>query len=254
MKQLGYDEYVTQGGDWGFYVTRAIGIQYPDSCKASHVNLIRAHAPEWKKNPLLALQHKLFSYSDAEKNGLERSAWFENEGSGYNLQQRTKPQTIGYALADSPVALLAWIYEKLHDWTDSYPWTDDEILTWIGIYWFSAAGPASSVRIYYEAVHVSPKATVIPTRVRAEQWVPDVKLGLAWFPKELSVPPKTWGRTLGKGDEALVCQLYANVRQVRWCMRARLRGEDTSLRGRIQMSSPVTCRRCSRRPDRVIRL
>lgn len=51
-----------------------------------------------------------------------------NEGSGYRVLQTTKPQTLGYALQDSPVALLAWIYEKLHDWVDDYPWTDDEIL------------------------------------------------------------------------------------------------------------------------------
>ncbi|EKG19467.1 Epoxide hydrolase-like protein [Macrophomina phaseolina MS6] len=197
MVQLGYDEYVTQGGDWGFYVTRSIGILYPNSCKASHVNLIRADPPEFKKHPLLALQHAVSPYTEAEKRGLERGAWFAQEGAGYNLLQRTKPQTIGYALADSPVALLAWIYEKLHDWTDNYPWTDDEILTWISIYWFSTAGPAASVRVYYEATHVSPKADIIPTRARTEKWVPKVKLGLAWFPKELTVPPKTWARTLG---------------------------------------------------------
>lgn len=76
---------------------------------------------------MLAVQHALSAYSEQEKKGLERSAWFNKEGvsekmllvnmplmtvgSGYNLEQRTKPQTIGYALADSPVALLAWIYE-----------------------------------------------------------------------------------------------------------------------------------------------
>lgn len=200
MMQLGYNEYVTQGGDWGFFVTRAMGIQYPESCKASHVNLIIAHPPKFKKNPLLALQHAVLPYSDAEKKGIEHGQWFEREGAGYNLQQRTKPQTLGYALADSPVALLAWIYEKLHDWTDSYPWTDDEVLTWISIYWFSTAGPAANVRIYYEAAHVSHTTTASTTRTLAEGWVPRVKLGLAFFPKELSVPPKTWARTLGTSD------------------------------------------------------
>lgn len=90
---------------------------------------------------------------------------------GYFHAQSTKPQTIGYALADSPVALLTWIYEKLHDWTDDYPWTDDEILTWVSIYWFSTAGPAASVRIYYEAAHSA------QFRIGAgEKWVPHVKL------------------------------------------------------------------------------
>jgi hypothetical protein len=73
--------------------------------------MIRANPPEYKKNPLLALQHAVTPYSESEKQGLKRNTWFAKEGSGYNLEQRTKPQTIGYALADSPVALLAWIYE-----------------------------------------------------------------------------------------------------------------------------------------------
>lgn len=69
------------------------------------------------------------------------------------MLQSTQPQPIGFALGDSPVGLLAWMDEKLHDWTDAYPWTDDEIPTWVSIYWFSSAGPAASIRIYYEAQH-----------------------------------------------------------------------------------------------------
>ena len=114
------------------------------------------------------------------------------EGSGYNEIQRTKPQTLGYGLADSPVALLAWIYEKLHDWTDNYPWTDDEILTWVSIYWFSTAGPAANTRIYYEVGHATDS-----DRAALGKYIPHVKLGLAYFPQDLDVPPKNWGRTLG---------------------------------------------------------
>ncbi|KAI9694803.1 MAG: hypothetical protein M1822_000419 [Bathelium mastoideum] len=196
MIKLGYDKYVTQGGDWGFWVTRAIGRQYPQHCMASHINLILAKPPEISKNPLLALQHAIFPYTQRERDGLKRSEWFEKEGFGYNLLQSTKPQTIGYALADSPVALLAWIYEKLHDWTDSYPWTDDEILTWISIYWFSTAGPEASVRIYYEAFHPESPATAT-TYEKLRSWTPHVKLGMAHFPQELNVLPKTWTETLG---------------------------------------------------------
>lgn len=94
--------------------------------------------------------------------------------------------------SDSPVGLLAWIYEKLHDWTDAYPWTDDEILTWISIYQFSTAGPGASVRIYYESKHTSN-----PSRARAGEFIPGVKLGLAHFPKELDVVPHTWAATMG---------------------------------------------------------
>ena len=162
---------------------------------ASHINLVLARAPTFTKTPLLALQHAVTSYSHREQIGQARSAWFEREGYGYNLLQSTKPQTIGYALADSPVALLAWIYEKLHDWTDAYPWTDDEILTWVSIYWFSSAGPAASVRIYYEATHPEPQSTVSTSTLR--EWIPRVKLGLAHFAREITVVPNSWGHTLG---------------------------------------------------------
>jgi hypothetical protein len=64
--------------------------------------------------------------TEKEKAGLERWKWFTEKGRGYGAEQTTQPQTLGYSLADSPVGLLAWIYEKLVNWTDSYPWQDDE--------------------------------------------------------------------------------------------------------------------------------
>ncbi|KAF2761606.1 alpha/beta-hydrolase [Pseudovirgaria hyperparasitica] len=196
MLQLGYPHYATQGGDWGFYITRTMGALYPASVLASHINMIRpAGPPTLTSNPLLALQHALTPYTPAEHRGLERSKWFEREGSAYNRLQATRPQTLGYALSDSPVALLAWIYEKLHDWTDGYAWTDEEVLTWIAIYWFSSAGPAANVRIYYEARHTDRAAR--GSRQRAHGYVGGVKLGLAYFPKELGLWPRTWGRTMG---------------------------------------------------------
>ena len=195
MQDLGYSTYVTQGGDWGFYITRIMGILYPDHVLASHINMIRAQPPSFVSQPALALKHALTPYSEAEEAGLKRSSWFQEEGQGYRQLQSTKPQTLAFAFASSPVALLAWIYEKLHDWTDAYPWTDDEILTWVSIYYFSTAGPSAHVRIYYEANHNS--TSVVPGRERATQWVDNVKLGLAHFPKELSVVPRAWGKTLG---------------------------------------------------------
>lgn len=195
MLALGYDKYVTQGGDWGFYITRTLGLLHPEACLASHVNMIRASAPSFASQPLLALRHALTPYSSRDRAGFERSVWFAEEGSGYRLLQSTKPQTLGYALNDSPVALLAWLWEKLHDWTDGYAWTDDEILTWVSIYWFSTAGPAASLRIYYEATHNLSEGSV--SRERASQWIGKVKLGLCHSPRELTVVPLTWGRTLG---------------------------------------------------------
>ena len=120
---------------------------------------------------------------------------------GYNLEQSTKPQTLAYALNDSPVALLAWIYEKLHDWTDSYPWTDDEVLTWVSIYQFSRAGPGAAHRIYYEVKHTNSTKDAAPEKTftfdRVKEFNPKVPIGLTYNPKELFVVPSSWGKTLG---------------------------------------------------------
>ena len=174
-------------------ITRAIGILYAEYCKASHINFVRTNLPTLAKHPLLYLQHALTPYSESEKRSLERNEWFLNDSSGYLKLQSTKPQTIGYALNDSPVALLGWFHEKLHDWTDGYAWTDDEILTWVSIYWFSTAGPAASLRIYYDAGH-----TAGVTRADTMGYVPHVKLGVGIFPKEVFVPRKMWTGTLGE--------------------------------------------------------
>lgn len=172
-----------------------MGVLYPDHVLSSHINMVRALPPTFASQPRIALQHSLTPYTEAESKGLKRSEWFTTEGQAYRQLQATKPQTLSYVFADSPVALLAWIYEKLVDWTDDYPWTDDEILTWISIYWFSTAGPNAHIRIYYEAQH-NPTVQV-PNRDRASQWVNRVKLGLAHFPRELTVVPRIWGKTLG---------------------------------------------------------
>ena len=174
-------------------VTRIMGLRFPNHVCASHINMVRGHSPAFSSHPLLYLQHLVSPYSPSDRAGRQRSSWMLREGSGYRHQQSTKPQTLGYALADSPVGLLAWILEKLHDWTDNYPWTPDEILTWVSIYYFSTAGPAASLRIYYESLHDQSGYG----RDRTEQWIPKVPLGLSYFPRELTVVPKTWGRTLG---------------------------------------------------------
>ncbi|KAK0892046.1 hypothetical protein LTR91_021145 [Friedmanniomyces endolithicus] len=199
MHSLGYPKYVTQGGDWGFYITRAMGLLYPQSVLASHINMIRASPPTWTSHPLLALQHALQPYSEREKKGFERSKWFNEEGNGYRVLQCTKPQTVGYALTDSPCAPppipTPHPIPPTNLPSPDYPWTDDDLLTWISIYHFSTAGPAASLRICYEAVHSSPLNGV--SRDRTQQWIGKVKLGLCHSPRELTVVPSTWARTLG---------------------------------------------------------
>ncbi|KAL7957160.1 alpha/beta-hydrolase [Trichoderma compactum] len=191
MLKLGYDKYVTQGGDWGFLITRAIALYYPDHCLAGHFNVMVPRPTPWRSF-WLAVQYYLGLLSEDEQKGIFRSFWYLKHSSGYMLLQSTKPNTIGFALADSPVALLAWIYEKLQEWTDEYPWTDDEILEWISIYFFSRAGPASSVTIYYELIGKQTDETF-----KVSDYIPNVPLGISLFPKDVFVPPKSWGRFLG---------------------------------------------------------
>ncbi|OJD26771.1 hypothetical protein ACJ73_01844 [Blastomyces percursus] len=203
MHQLGYPEYVTQAGDWGYWITRAIGKLYPESCRASHYNMVYTAPPTFRTNPLLALQNALLPYSEDDRRALKRNELFGREGKGYNYIQSTKPQTLTYGLHDSPIALLAWIYEKLHDWADAYPWTDDEILTWISIYAFSRAGPGAAHRIYFEVAHAD--AAIKNQRGKLVtlsygsmlEYTEDVKIGLTYNPKELETLPTRWGGTLG---------------------------------------------------------
>jgi hypothetical protein len=185
---------VSQGGDWGFVITRLLALDYPNHLLANHINFVHALPPTASRHPLLYLQSLLRRHTPAERAGLARSREFWREGAGYNILQGTRPHTLGFALADSPVALLAWVYEKLYDWTDgdSYTWTDDEVLTWVSCYLFSRAGPAASVRIYYEAYHRSR-----PAAERVRRWIGGVRLGFSIFPRDIDVPPALWGRTLG---------------------------------------------------------
>lgn len=97
----------------------------------SSPRLRRARAPKLTTSPLIYLRSFFPSFLQADdvegdKAKAKRAGWFRSRGRGYFDLQSTKPQTLGYSLASSPVGLLAWVYEKLHDWTDAYPWTDDE--------------------------------------------------------------------------------------------------------------------------------
>lgn len=192
MLQLGYDRYVTQGGDWGFVITGMMNFQYPEHVLASHMNMVLVHGPPTLTgHPVEYVKHAVLPYTAAEKEGMARMKWFQEEGMGYNLEQSTRPHTVGFALADSPVALLAWVYEKLHDWTDGYPWTDDEVLTWVSIYAFSTAGPDSSVRIYYEYRR---QWQASPGPICHDK----TPLGFSLFPQDILLPPNTWIRTIGR--------------------------------------------------------
>ncbi|GJE91834.1 epoxide hydrolase [Phanerochaete sordida] len=108
MLGLGYDKYVVQGGDWGFFIAqRIIHFYGPTHVKGWHTNFPVTGPPTLVTFPRLYLTSKLTSYTAQEKKGLERSEWFATHGQGYIGVQSTMPQTLAYALTDSPVGLLA---------------------------------------------------------------------------------------------------------------------------------------------------
>ncbi|KAF9884173.1 hypothetical protein FE257_002231 [Aspergillus nanangensis] len=206
MITLGYNEYVVQGGDWGSMIARIMAHRYSEHTKAVHVNFLPVAPPYPWKSPLVFLQSLLtIPFSAKDKGNLAVTQHYLSQGNAYLRQQETRPQTLGYALHDSPVALLAWIYDKLHTWTDDYKWTDDEILTWVSVYYFSTAGPAASIRIYYEAAQKSDlfDTSKMGTLDVVSRPAPsNVKLAVAQFHRELIKVPLSWMSLAGNAIRA----------------------------------------------------
>lgn len=174
MKRLGYDRFVAQGGDWGSAVTTAIGMSGDPAVAGIHLNMVTVRPSEADMADL----------TPAEQAALADMQRYMAEGNGYSTQQATKPQTIGYALTDSPAGQAAWIYEKLAAWTDSggVPETvlsRDAMLDDIMLYWLPGTA-ASSARLYYESFRNFPADPVsVPT-------------ACSIFPKELFRASRRW--------------------------------------------------------------
>lgn len=175
-----------------------MGRYHEGNLRAVHVNLVAIVPSTLVWAPLVLLKSILSFpfWTTAEKQGLQNGQKYSTVGNGYYNMHRTRPQTVAYCLSDSPVALLGWIYEKLEHWTDEYPWTNDEILTWISIYWFSSAGPGASVRTYFEATDSSTEYGGGPTD--SDFWkFTNVPLGITQFPKDIVGIPKAFTQMLG---------------------------------------------------------
>ena len=176
MDELGYsDRWVAQGGDWGAQVTAAIGSAHPRGCIGIHLNGLA-----WKPT-----RAEIETADEQECALLKCGHYYEENLSGYNKEQSTRPQTLGYALADSPAGQAAWIHEKLHDWTDNDGspedlFTFDEMLDNIMLYWLPNAG-ASSARRYWENARDAPDYSPI-----------DIPLAFSASPKDIGGLSKRW--------------------------------------------------------------
>jgi len=174
MGALGYASYLAQGGDWGSAVTGAIGALENGSCIGIHLNM------PWV-GPDPATMDDL---TDEEKDGLAALKFYQDWDSGYSKQQATRPQTVSYALADSPSGQAAWILEKFYAWTDNDGspedvLTRDELLDNVMLYWLTESA-ASSARIYWESFGKTRPGDV------------DIPMGASIFPKEIMRPSRRW--------------------------------------------------------------
>jgi pimeloyl-ACP methyl ester carboxylesterase len=154
MARLGYARYGAQGGDWGAFISPELGRIDPDRVVGVHLNAATmGFIPFGPVDP-----EQLASFTDAEKARLERLATSTaGPGNGYFEVQATRPQTLAYALTDSPVGQLAWIMEKFKEWTHAAEVPEDavdrdQLLTNVMLYWVTQTAN-SAARLYYENLH-----------------------------------------------------------------------------------------------------
>jgi pimeloyl-ACP methyl ester carboxylesterase len=189
MWRLGYTRYVSQGGDWGSVVADAMARQAPAGLLGIHVNMPATVPPEIAK-ALQAGEPAPAGLSEKEKAAYEQLHALYTKGSGYAIMMVTRPQTIGYSLADSPGGLAAWFYDKFADWTYSggdpeRSLTKEEMLDDITLYWLTNT-EISSARLYWENNNNNFNAV--------EQKTADISIPVAVtvFPGEIYRAPRSW--------------------------------------------------------------
>ena len=168
MSRLGYEKYGAQGGDFGAFVAPDVGRVDPDRVIGVHVNAATIGFIPFGEVP----EDVVATFSEVEMERLQRLGWFMSEGNGYHVISSSRPQTLAYALTDSPVGQLAWIVEKFKEWTNSRHELPedaidrDHILTDVMIYWLTATA-GSSANLYYESMHSQewPTPSGVPTAV-----------------------------------------------------------------------------------------
>jgi pimeloyl-ACP methyl ester carboxylesterase len=180
MTRLGYNRYAAQGGDWGSMVTTHLGRLDIEHVSGIHLNMA------------LASPANLIEFGELtadEQAGIAKLQHYQEHESGYALEQRTKPQTLGYGLTDSPAGQCAWIVEKFMVWSDcgGHPensFTRDELLDNVMVYWLTASA-ASSARLYWHSMN----------REFARFDATGAPVAYSVFPAEIAVLSERWART-----------------------------------------------------------
>ncbi|MFT3800526.1 MAG: epoxide hydrolase [Burkholderiaceae bacterium] len=174
MRRLAYRRYVAQGGDWGSAISMAMGEAAPPELVAIHLNMVTTPPGRDQRDDM----------DEREKALLARARYYKDQGSGYAIQQSTRPQTLAYGLTDSPSGQAAWIYEKFFEWMDCdgdplNVLTRDEILDNIMLYWLPGTA-GSSARLYWESFR-----QFAGSEVRTP-------MAASIFPKDISPPARRW--------------------------------------------------------------
>ena len=184
MARLGYERYGAQGGDWGASVTRWLAASDGGHCIGGHSNFPPANRPATEP---------MKDVTAAEIQRYEQRAKELNDHRAYGAIQASRPLTLGYGLNDSPAGLAAWIIDKFWAWGDhggnlDNSFSKDDLLDNVMIYWVTQTMP-SSVRIYFESAHQTPRPrTMTPFKATGKP----APMGYALFPKEINVPPRAW--------------------------------------------------------------
>lgn len=189
MKRLGYKHYVAQGGDWGSVIADTMGRQAPAGLLGIHVNM-PATVPADVAKAMEAGDPAPAGLSAQEKTAYDQLSTFFKKNGAYGAMMSTRPQTLGYALSDSPAGLAAWMYDKFAQWTHSggdpeKVLTKDEMLDDITLYWVTNSA-VSSARLYWENNNNNFNAVNQKT---AEIKVP---VAVTVFPGEIYRAPKSW--------------------------------------------------------------
>ncbi|MFD4129797.1 epoxide hydrolase [Streptomyces globisporus] len=185
MGRLGYGRFLAHGGDWGGNITTVLGGRFPDRVLGVHSTF--AEAP-----PGLTTD----GLTETERGWTEETHHFWRHRAAYAKAQATRPQTVGYALVDSPVGLLAWILDKFAEWSDTVdsPFetiSRDRVLDNVTLYWLTRTG-ASAARIYYESHNSLDPALRV-----------DVPAAITMYPRDIDKTPRPWAQ-----------ERYRNI--VRW--------------------------------------
>ncbi|MDG4766932.1 epoxide hydrolase [Solwaraspora sp. WMMD406] len=187
MRRLGYQRYVPQGTDFGAMITLALAALDADRVSGAHVNFLITPPPS---------DPQAMSILDPDDlRRLGRLSRFMADESGYMKVQATRPVTVSYGLADSPVGQLAWIIEKFKEWTDTDKLPEDAIardwlLTNASIYWFTATA-GTAAQLYFETADLLPLAASPPAPPPVA-----VPLGVAVFPADPARPIRSWAEQM----------------------------------------------------------